>query len=188
MALDQLSGSVEISLEDGSFLPVSGGATGVVRLFGLLNLAGLVERANVNQLFEPGVAFATAQGQLAFSTGVLAIPDFSIDGPGGAFSFSSDIDLKTDAIEGELIVTLPLIDNIPWVAALAGGLPLAAGAYLMSKIFEDQVKSLSSGVYDVTGSLSDPEVKFVRLFDASSVKNRGNQKSDETQEPSSSLK
>ena len=188
MGLDQLKGSVEISLEDGSFLPVSGGATGVVRLFGLLNLAGLVERANVNQLFEPGVAFATAQGQLAFSTGDLAIPDFSIDGPGGAFSFSSDIDLRTDAIEGELIVTLPLIDNIPWMAALAGGLPLAAGAYLMSKVFEDQVKSLSSGVYDVTGSLSDPEVKFVRLFDASSVKNRGNQKSGETQDPSSSLK
>ena len=188
MALDQLSGRVEISLEDGSFLPVSGGATGVVRLFGLLNLADLVERANVNQLFEPGVAFATAQGQLDFSTGDLAIPDFSIDGPGGAFSFSSDIDLKADAIEGELVVTLPLIDNIPWVAALAGGLPLAAGAYLMSRVFEDQVKSLSSGVYNVTGSLSDPEVKFVRLFDASSVKNRSNQTSGETQEPSSSLK
>jgi uncharacterized protein YhdP len=65
-----------------------------------------------------------------------------------------------------------LVDNIPWVAALAGGLPIAAGAYLASKVFEDQMKSLSSGVYSVTGPVSSPEVKFVREFDAKLSTNR----------------
>lgn len=169
IGLQKLDGNVQISLEDGSFLPVSSGATGAVRLFSLLNLAGLLQRANVTQLFEPGVAFTRAEGGLNFSSGGLVIPGFSIDGPGGRFSFASDIDLATEIIDGELTVTLPLVDNIPWVAALAGGLPLAAGAYLMSKVFEDQVKTLSSAVYDVSGSIANPDVEFVRLFDASSA-------------------
>ena len=76
------------------------------------------------------------------------------------------LDTNRETIDGELSVTLPLVDNIPWVAALAGGLPVAAGAYLASKIFEDQVNRLSSGVYEVTGDIAQPNVRFVRVFDA----------------------
>ena len=72
----------------------------------------------------------------------------------------------TETLDGELVVTLPLVENIPWVAALAGGLPVAAGTYLLSKVFEDQVNQLSSGVYSVSGSLSEPKVLFERVFDA----------------------
>ena len=188
IGLRKLDGDVQISLKDGSFLPVSSGTTGAVRLFSLLNLAGLLQRANVTQLFEPGVAFSRAEGGLNFSSGDLVIPGFSIDGPGGRFSFTSDIDLVTEIIDGELTVTLPLVDNIPWVAALAGGLPLAAGAYLMSKVFEDQVKTLSSAVYDVSGSVSNPEVKFVRLFDASSAQSEEAESEAADQASSSSRK
>jgi uncharacterized protein YhdP len=163
-----LSGAVEIQLREGSFLPVPSGATGFVRLLSLLNLAGLFERANVTRLFEPGVAFKKAAGVVSFQPGSIEIPDFRIDGPGGGFQFDSDIDLMTQTIDGELVVTLPLVDNIPWVAALTAGLPVAAGAYLVSKVFEDQVKSLSSGVYSVSGELAQPEVKFLRVFDATS--------------------
>jgi uncharacterized protein YhdP len=157
-----------------------------VRLFSLLNLAGLLQRANVTQLFEPGVAFSLAEGDLNFTAGTLAIPKFSIDGPGGGFSFTSDVDLVNEIIDGELTVTLPLVDNIPWVAALAGGLPLAAGAYLMSKVFEDQVKTLSSAVYDVSGSLSAPDVEFVRLFDASAAQSESAQVESDDDASSSS--
>ena len=188
IGLRKLDGNIQISLKDGSFLPVSSGATGAVRLFSLLNLAGLLQRASVTQLFEPGVAFSLAEGGLNFSSGNLVIPGFSIDGPGGRFSFTSDIDLATEIIDGELTVTLPLVDNIPWVAALAGGLPLAAGAYLMSKVFEDQVKTLSSAVYDVSGSVSNPDVEFVRLFDASSAQSEEAKSEAADQAPSSSRK
>ena len=186
VGLQKLEGDVQIRLEDGSFLPVSSRATGAVRLFSLLNLAGLLQRANVTQLFEPGVAFSLAEGDLSFASGTLAIPKFSIDGPGGGFSFSSNVDLVNEIIDGELTVTLPLVDNIPWVAALAGGLPLAAGAYLMSKVFEDQVKTLSSAVYDVSGSLSAPEVEFVRLFDASAAQSESAQGESDDEASSSS--
>ena len=67
-----------------------------------------------------------------------------------------------------MVVTLPLVENIPWVAALAGGLPVAAATYLASKVFEAQVNQLSSGVYAVSGDLDNPEVVFERVFDANS--------------------
>ena len=67
------------------------------------------------------------------------------------------------------MVTLPLVENIPWMAALVGGLPVAAGAYLLSKVFESQVRQLSSGVYSVSGNISSPQVTFERIFDANTT-------------------
>jgi uncharacterized protein (TIGR02099 family) len=166
--LTAMSGDMELEVEAGSFVTANAEATGALRLLSLLNLSGLFRRANINQLFDPGVTFDSAGGSFRFSQGDLRIRDFSIEGSGGYFTFSSDIDLVTETLDGELVVTLPLVENIPWVAALAGGLPVAAGTYLVSKVFEDQVNQLSSGVYAVSGDLDNPEVNFERVFDATS--------------------
>ncbi|MEE4202502.1 MAG: AsmA-like C-terminal region-containing protein [Halieaceae bacterium] len=174
IALDitTMNGSIDMLLREGSFLPVPNQATGALRILSLLNLAGLVQRANINQLFEPGVTFDRASGRIELDQGMLNIPGFAIDGSGGTFLFDSAIDLIGETIDGELVVTLPLAKNIPWVAALAGGLPIAAGAYILSRVFEDQVAQLSSGVYSVTGDLAKPDVKFERIFDAKSQQSR----------------
>lgn len=168
ISLLELSGSSRLTLQEGSFLPVSPGATGAVRIFSLLNLAGLFGRADVTRIFDPGVTFRAAEGDFLFTPGGIEIPRFDIRGTGGGFNFSSEIDLMAETIDGELVVTLPLVENIPWMAALVGGLPVAAGAYLLSKVFERQMVSLSSGVYAVQGDLDNPEVRFVRIFDAGS--------------------
>jgi len=128
-----MSGDMELEVEAGSFVTANAEATGALRLLSLLNLSGLLRRANMNQLFDPGVTFDTAGGSFSFSQGDLRIPDFSIEGSGGYFTFSSDIDLVTETLNGELVVTLPLVENIPWVAALAGG----------SQLFVDEVVRLS---------------------------------------------
>ena len=159
---------MNLDMQSGSFLSANAEATGALRLLSLLNLSGLFRRANMNQLFDPGVTFDQAGGAFEFNRGALHIPDFSIEGSGGYFTFSSDIDLISETLNGELVVTLPLVENIPWVAALAGGLPVAAGTYLIGKVFEDQMNQLSSGVYAVSGDLEDPQVSFERVFDATS--------------------
>ena len=164
--LKAVSGSMDLTMESGSFISANAEASGALRLLSLMNLAGLFQRANINQLFDPGVTFDRAAGNVEFNRGALRIPGFSIEGSGGYFTLASDIDLLEESLEGELVVTLPLVDNIPWVAALAGGLPIAAGAYVISKVFEEQMNQLSSGVYSVSGDLSDPEVVFRRVFDA----------------------
>ncbi len=166
-----IQGVMDLQMASGSFTSANAEAEGALRLLSLLNLSGLLRRANINQLFDPGVTFDQAKGRFEFAEGLLTIPAFSIEGSGGYFSFSSDIDLMSETVDGELVVTLPLVENIPWVAALAGGLPIAAGTYLVSKVFEEQVNRLSSGVYSVRGDLESPEVIFERVFDASSRAN-----------------
>ena len=51
------------------------------------------------------------------------------------------------------------------MAALAGGLPVAAGVFVVSKVFQKQVNRLSSGVYRIEGTWDQPVVTFDRIFD-----------------------
>ena len=171
---NKVTGDLELQLTSGSFLPVPSQATDPLRFIGVFNLAGLVQRANVNQLFDPGLTFDRASGDFSLGRGEVTINEFAIRNGGGRLTLGGQYSMDSENIDAELVVTLPLVDNIPWVAALAGGLPIAAGAYLASKVFEDQMKSLSSGVYSVSGPVSSPEVKFVRVFDAKLSSSRDN--------------
>jgi len=166
ITLAKVKGNAKLELNNGSFLPVSAQATGPLRFISIFNLAGLVQRANVNQLFDPGLTFDKATGDLSLEGQRIVINKFAIRNGGGSLDLGGNFDVAQEIIDAELTVTLPLVENIPWVAALAGGLPIAAGAYLASRVFEDQVTRLSSGVYSVTGPLNTPEVKFIRVFDA----------------------
>lgn len=165
-AMESLNGSVDVSLKKGAFLPLPSGASGVLRIISLFNLADLLGKANIGQIFETGLSFDSAGGEMLFDGGTITIPGFKVDTSGGRFLLSSQIALPAETIEGELVVTLPVAANIPWVAALIGGLPVAAGAYLLSQVFEDQVANLSSAVYSISGQLTDPKVKFERVFEA----------------------
>ena len=82
----------------------------------------------------------------------------------------------------ELVATLPVVSNLPWIAALAGGLPTAAGVYVASKIFQEQVDRLSSAKYSVKGDWNNPELKFDRVFD-DRKKSRSVKKSSPVAEP-----
>ena len=132
---NQVTGSLDLQLTSGSFLPVPSQATDPLRFIGVFNLAGLVQRANVNQLFDPGLTFDRASGDFSLGRGEITINEFAIRNGGGRLTLGGLYSMDSENIDAELVVTLPLVDNIPWVAALAGGLPIAAGPTL-------QVRSL----------------------------------------------
>ena len=98
----------------------------------------------------------------------------TVKAPSSQFSLSGEVDLAASTIDAKLIATLPVASNLPWVAVLTGGLPVAAGVYIASKVFEDELDRLSSAVYIIEGSLADPDVNFDRLFD-----NKTDSKADE---------
>ena len=63
---------------------------------------------------------------------------------------------------------MPIADNLPWIAGLAAGsafIPVAAGVYVASKVFEEDVNRFSSGVYSVSGTLDNPLLKLEKVFD-----------------------
>jgi len=91
---------------------------------------------------------------------------------GSSFQFSGVSDVAAQSLDGELIATLPVANNLPWVAALAASLPIAAGVFVVSKVFSKQMNRLSSAVYRIGGSWDEPEVKFDHIFDGSTEKEK----------------
>ncbi|MBT7376481.1 MAG: hypothetical protein HN817_11185, partial [Porticoccaceae bacterium] len=86
--------------------------------------------------------------------------------PSGRMSMAGNFDLINETVDTRLLATLPVATNLPWVVALVGGLPAAAGVYLTSKLVEKQVDRLSSISYEVTGPWDDIKISVDRIFAA----------------------
>lgn len=162
LAFAAAQGSFDLVLKDGRFLETRPGALAMVSF---LNFAEILRRLSLSHMFESGIPFDRARADLEFAAGVMTITDLEIDGAASAFAFNGTRALDTGEIDGELVVTLPVANNLPWVAALAGGPAVAAGVFVVSKVFEKQVNRMSSAVYQVSGGIDDPQVSFRRLFD-----------------------
>ncbi|MDP4917297.1 MAG: AsmA-like C-terminal region-containing protein, partial [Haliea sp.] len=108
-------------------------------------------------------------GELRLEQGDIRVPQLAVAGAGSSFRFSGRSDFASRQLDGELVATLPVANNLPWVAALAGGLPVAAGVFVVSKLFEKQVSQLSSAVYAISGTWQEPVVRLDRIFDTSNV-------------------
>lgn len=159
------TGSLQLTLRDGRLLETRPGALSMVSFF---NFAGILQRLSLSHMFESGIPYVEASADLRFGNATLRIEDLQIDGPASAFVFSGQRDLVSGDIDGELTVTLPVANNLPWVAALAGGPVVAAGVFVVSRVFEKQFDRMSSAVYDVSGGIDDPQVTFRQLFDTRS--------------------
>ncbi len=168
LALETLEGDIGVEARDGRLLEARGSA-GALKALSLLNLAEILRGLSLSHMFESGIPFDRAASEFRLRGGTLQIPALTLRGAASAFEFSGVTNLAASepSIEGELVVTLPVANNLPWVAALAGGLPVAAGVYVVSKVFEKQVKRMSSGVYEVSGPLGSPDVRLRRIFDDS---------------------
>ena len=170
-ALASSRGELLLKARDGRFLDAPEGASGTLRVVSLLNFAGVIRRLSLTHMFESGIPFDSVDAEAHFHAGTLEVNAIDVKGASSAFRFSGLVDLdnapEPQTVDGELVVTLPVANNLPWVAALAAGLPVAAGVFVVSKVFEKQVNRFSSGVYSITGNLDDPEVTFDRVFDDS---------------------
>ena len=47
--------------------------------------------------------------------------------PSGRMSLAGDFNLLAETADAKLVATLPVATNLPWVVALLGGIPAAAG-------------------------------------------------------------
>jgi len=158
-------GSLGVDIGEGHFPDVSAGASGTLRVVSILNLAEIVRRLSLSQMFESGIPFDKVEGEVSLEDGTIAVANMDVQGSASSFQFSGISDVASRTLDGELVVTLPVANNLPWVAALTAGLPVAAGVFLLSKVFESQFNRLTSAVYTATGTWDDPVVRFDRVFD-----------------------
>ena len=160
-----LSGELDMDIEDGRFLQGSGGQ-GALRLISILNFDAIMRRARFSDdLVRTGLAYDEITAELNLDDGHVSIEDqLVISGPSSLYQITGELDLKDETILGEMFVTLPVSDNIPWLGLLTANLPLALGAYLFDQIFGDQVDSLTSAVYTLDGPWEGLEPEFKQAF------------------------
>lgn len=157
-------GSMQVRIGPGNFLDATAGATGALRVVSILNLADIVRRLSLSNMFESGIPFDSVDGAVKVRDGLLKVDRMDVKGS-SSFHFSGVSDVRTESLDGELVATLPVASNLPWIAALAASLPVAAGVYVVSQVFNKQMNRLSSAVYTIGGSWNEPEVNFDRIFD-----------------------
>lgn len=163
-ALARAQGSIRLTMAEGSFLEAPSGAAGALRVVNILNLADIVRRLSLSHMFDSGITFDKVAGEIYLHGGTLEVARMDVEGP-SSFRFSGVSDVVAQDLNGELVATLPVANNLPWMAALAASLPVAAGVYVVSKVFDKQMQRLSSAVYTIEGSWDEPLVEFDRIFD-----------------------
>ena len=92
----------------------------------ILNLAEIVRRLSLSQMFESGIPFDKVEGEVSLEDGTIAVANMNVQGSASGFQFSGISDVASRTLDGELVVTLPVANNLPWVAPLTAGLPVAA--------------------------------------------------------------
>jgi uncharacterized protein YhdP len=168
-SLGDAQGSLVIALGEGRFLNAPEGASGALRVLNILNLAEIIGRLSLTHMFKSGIPFHAVDGEVFLQDGSIEVANIEVEGSTGGFQFSGVADVRSESLDGNLVITLPVANNLPWIVALTAGLPVAAGVFVVSKVFEKQVNRLTSGVYRVSGSWDDPQVNFDRIFDDSSA-------------------
>ena len=167
-ALEKLSGQAVLNFKDGNFFRAPGTTSNAfIKLISLINFDTWARRLRLDfsDLFASGVIYESLKGGLAFDEGTM---DFDapvvVDLPSGKMRLTGRTDLVAETLDTHMVATLPVGTNLPWIAALIGGLPAAAGVYLTSKIFEDQVDRVSSFSYRITGPWGEPDVQVDKVF------------------------
>ena len=184
-----MSGAMSLHLEKGRFYKSpTGAANALIRLVGLFNFGNWVRRLQLDfsDLFEKGMSYDEMRGGLVFDRGELTFDSpMVVKLPSGRIKMEGTANLISEQIDAELVTTLPVGTNLPWVAAAIGGLPAAAGVYLTSKIFKKQVDKLSSISYSIEGSWNEPEIQVQKIFsDSTSGSKKSNNLSNTSEKAS----
>lgn len=168
IATNNLHGQVSFAMDKGSFYQDTNAPTNAfIRVVSLFNFETWLRRLkfDFSDLYSKGISYDTIKGNLWFEDGILSIRDpLEAELPSGTMQMQGDIDLINENIDARIVATLPVGTNLPWMAALAINLPAAAGVWLVSKVFDKQLDSLSSISYRVKGSWDEPEVSVEKVF------------------------
>ena len=168
-ARHNLSGEFKFELADGSFYSSPGGADTALKMISLFNFANWLRRLQLDfsDVVGQNLAYNDVSGRFAFDQGVAQLVEpLQMQMPSGRMSMAGRFDLMQETLDGQLVATLPVATNLPWVGALMGGLPAALGVYLTGKVLERQVNRLSSISYSLSGDWDDIEVDVDKIFAA----------------------
>jgi len=161
-------GGIAIIAKDGRFLDVEAGQNGL-RLVSLLNVSALTKRINLDfsDVVDEGISFSRMAAEIQLENKQLSFnKNLIVKSTSSTYELGGMVDFAQGTLNNEMIVTLPVSDNLPWYAAyVALANPLAGiGVAIGERILRKPIQRMSSAKFSVAGSIDDPEVKFLTLW------------------------
>ncbi len=159
-SLERVNGEVDVEMKTGSFVDIDSGSS---RLFGALNFQNVVRRLKLDfsDLYESGLAYDSINGKLAFKDGIVSTEeDLLLKGPSSTIDANGEIDLINETVKADLLVNLPLGQNVSMLAGILGAWPIALSTYLASIIFSDQIGNFTTVLYRLDGPWDNPQAGF----------------------------
>lgn len=167
VSLKRFSGVMGGNMEDGQVREVEVG-TSALRVFGLLNFDSIGRRLRLDfsDMFSKGLSYDRFKGVLIATDGIYRTDrPITMQGPSSSFEMKGEIDMHAEHIDAKVLVTLPVSNNLP-LAALIAGAPAVGGAlFIADKLLGDEVARFASVQYDVQGPLLDPKISFDKPFE-----------------------
>ncbi|MTI14828.1 YhdP family protein [Sansalvadorimonas verongulae] len=164
--MNDLTGDLTFDIRDGRFLSVDT-ASGALRLFGVLNLDAITRRLRLDfsDLYSSGMAFDSVKGKMNFQNGLITFSEpVVVKGPATDLHLGGQLYVPDRSLNMELVVTLPVTQNLSVVSLLLGQPYIAGATYLFDKLLGSTVEPFASLRYEIKGSFSEPEVRLDRLF------------------------
>ncbi|TLF49632.1 DUF3971 domain-containing protein [Halomonas urmiana] len=157
-ALPRSRGSLEVMMRDGRFVNLESPSARVV---GLLNVDNLLRRLRLDfsDVTGRGTAFDRVSGAATLYGGVLETRGpVEIEGPATHFTLNGSVDLVRRELDQRLSVTVPVSNNLPLAAVLAGA-PMVGGAlFIADKLFGDAIDRVTRIHYRVQGPWTSPRI------------------------------
>ena len=66
---------------------------------------------------------------------------------------------ELNELDLDLSMRLKISENIPWYAAIFGGVTAIAGGVVLENIFEDAIEDVSTINFEIYGTIDEPNIK-----------------------------
>ncbi len=170
VSLAGLRGNMHFQASDGRFLDVA--SAGGLRIMSLLNFSNIAKRMmfDFSDVTKNGLSFERIEARVRLNEGSLSFEErMTVESSSSNFEVGGTVDLLSGNLNNEMIVTLPVSDSLPWYGVyLALANPLAGlGVLVGERVLRKPIQAFSTAKFEVRGTLEEPEVTFVSLWDRS---------------------
>ncbi|GHB31266.1 YhdP family phospholipid transporter [Salinicola rhizosphaerae] len=159
-ALPLSSGRVSASMTNGRLRQIHSSSA---KLVGLFNLDNILRRLQLDfsDVTSGGTAFNRIDGSATLYNGILKTEGpVVVDGTSTRFTVAGSVDLNRQTLDQRLGITVPVSQNLPLVAVMAGAPQVGLGLFLFDKLFGQWLDSVTQIYYRIEGPWSSPNISL----------------------------
>ena len=162
--LKNIEGNVDFLLKDfqsNTEIPNSA----FLRALKIFNLNAIIENINnETNIASPNLYINRAEGNFYIGQNRALISEpIKIETSEAKMRWQGDIVKNPvgvlDSLNLDLEMRLKVSENIPWYAAIFGGIPALAGGMVLENIFDESLDDVSTFKFKVTGNIDNPEIE-----------------------------